>query len=80
MKLDSREPNYPLSEMWDKHRFDVKLVNPANKRKYTVLVVGTGLAGASAGASLAALGYNVKNFCIQDSARQSTQYSCTGRY
>ena len=78
MKLDSREPNYPLSEMWDKHRFDVKLVNPANKRKYTVLVVGTGLAGASASASLAALGYNVKSFCIQDSARRAHSIAAQG--
>ncbi len=78
MKLDSREPNYPLSEMWDKHRFDVKLVNPANKRKYTILVVGTGLAGASAGASLAALGYNVKSFCIQDSARRAHSIAAQG--
>ena len=78
MKLDSREPNYPLSEMWDKHRFDVKLVNPSNKRKYTVLVVGTGLAGASAGASLAALGYDVKNFCIQDSARRAHSIAAQG--
>ena len=67
MKLESHVPTGPLADKWDRHRFDMKLVNPANKRKYTVLVVGTGLAGASAAASLAELGYNVHTFCFQDS-------------
>ncbi len=59
MNLDPKIPPGPLAEKWDKHRFDMKLVNPANKRKYRILVVGTGLAGASAAASLAELGYRV---------------------
>jgi hypothetical protein len=62
MTLNSKAPEGPLAEKWDKHKFNVKLVNPANKRKYDVIVVGTGLAGASAAASLAELGYNVKAF------------------
>ena len=78
MSLDSKVPGGPISEKWDKHRFDVKLVNPANKRKYTILIVGTGLAGASAGASLAALGYNVCIFCIQDSARRAHSIAAQG--
>ena len=61
--LNSKAPEGPLAEKWSKHKFNLKLVNPANKRKYTIIVVGTGLAGASAAASLAELGYNVKTFC-----------------
>src|SRR5580765_5529099 len=71
MKLESKIPEGPLAEKWTKHKFNLKLVNPANKRKYDVIVVGTGLAGASAAASLAELGYNVKTFCFQDSPRRA---------
>lgn len=78
MRLDSKVPGGPIQERWDKHRFDGKLVNPANKRKYTVLVVGTGLAGASAAASLAELGYNVLSFCIQDSPRRAHSIAAQG--
>lgn len=78
MELNSNVPDGPINKKWDNHRFDVKLVNPANKRKYTVLVVGTGLAGASAAATLAELGYNVKNFCIQDSPRRAHSIAAQG--
>ncbi len=78
MILDSKIPDGPLGEKWSKHKFDLKLVNPANKRKYTVIVVGTGLAGASAAASLAELGYNVKAFCYQDSARRAHSIAAQG--
>jgi len=78
MKLESKIPTGPLTEKWDKHRFEMKLVNPANKRKYSVIVVGTGLAGASAAASLAELGYNVKAFCFQDSARRAHSIGAQG--
>lgn len=78
MKLDSKIPDGPIAEKWDRHKFHLKLVNPANKRKYTVLVVGTGLAGASASASLAELGYNVKTFCIQDSPRRAHSIAAQG--
>jgi len=71
MHLDAKIPSGPLAEKWDRHRFELKLVNPANKRKYTIIVVGTGLAGGSAAASLGELGYYVKNFCIQDSPRRA---------
>ena len=67
MVLDSKVPGGPLAEKWDRHRFESKLVNPANRRKYTVIIVGTGLAGAAAASSLGELGYNVLSFCIQDS-------------
>ncbi len=78
MKLDAKIPEGPLAEKWSKHKFNLKLVNPANKRKYTVIVVGTGLAGASAAASLAALGYNVKAFCYQDSPRRAHSIAAQG--
>lgn len=78
MKLQSNIPSGPLEEKWDRHLRDIKLVAPNNKRKYTVLVVGTGLAGASAAASLAELGYNVKVFCIQDSARRAHSIAAQG--
>lgn len=78
MHLDSKIPAGPLSEKWDKHRFDLKLVNPANKKKFDIIVVGTGLAGASASASLAELGYNVKTFCIQDSPRRAHSIAAQG--
>lgn len=77
-KLDPKIPEGPLSQKWDKHRFDSKLVNPANKRKYSVIVVGTGLAGASAAATLAELGYNVSSFCIQDSSRRAHSIAAQG--
>ena len=70
MKLDSRIPSGPIEKKWDQCKFDMKLVNPANKRKYRVIVVGTGLAGGSAAATLAELGYNVECFCFQDSPRR----------
>jgi succinate dehydrogenase / fumarate reductase flavoprotein subunit len=76
--LNSRVPDGPLQQKWDKHRFDLKLVNPANKRKFTVIVVGTGLAGGSAAASLAELGYNVKAFCFQDSPRRAHSIAAQG--
>ena len=66
MELNAKTPAGPIEQKWDLHRFEVKLVNPANKRKYTVIVVGSGLAGGSAAASLSELGYNVKCFCFQD--------------
>src|SRR3546814_8892664 len=78
MKLESKIPDGPLAEKWSKHKFNMKLVNPANKRKYEVIVVGTGLAGASAAASLAELGYNVKAFCFQDSARRAHSIAAQG--
>ena len=78
MILDGKCPSGPLKDKWDNHRRDLKLVNPANKRKYTVLVVGTGLAGASAAASLAELGYNVEAFCYQDSPRRAHSIAAQG--
>ncbi|WP_017731484.1 fumarate reductase/succinate dehydrogenase flavoprotein subunit [Nafulsella turpanensis] len=78
MKLDSKIPEGPLAEKWTKHKFNVKLVNPANKRKYEIIVVGTGLAGASAAASLAELGYNVKAFCFHDSPRRAHSIAAQG--
>ncbi|MBX7124878.1 MAG: fumarate reductase/succinate dehydrogenase flavoprotein subunit [Cyclobacteriaceae bacterium] len=78
MNLDSKIPAGPLNEKWSKHKFNLKLVNPANKRKYDVIVVGTGLAGASAAASLGELGYNVKAFCFQDSPRRAHSIAAQG--
>lgn len=78
MILDSKIPGGPISEKWTRHKFELKLVNPANKRKFTVIVVGTGLAGASAAASLGELGYNVKSFCIQDSPRRAHSIAAQG--
>jgi succinate dehydrogenase / fumarate reductase flavoprotein subunit len=78
MKLESKIPEGPLAEKWEKHKFNVKLVNPANKRKYDVIVVGTGLAGASAAASLAELGYNVKAFSFHDSPRRAHSIAAQG--
>jgi succinate dehydrogenase / fumarate reductase, flavoprotein subunit len=77
-KLNSNIPEGPLADKWTKHKFNLKLVNPANKRKYDIIVVGTGLAGASAAASLAELGYNVKAFCFQDSARRAHSIAAQG--
>jgi succinate dehydrogenase / fumarate reductase, flavoprotein subunit len=76
--LNSKAPAGPLAEKWDKHKFNLKLVNPANKRKYDIIVIGTGLAGASAAASLAELGYNVKTFCFQDSPRRAHSIAAQG--
>lgn len=78
MELFSKAPEGPLAEKWDKHKFNVKLVNPANKRKYDVIVVGTGLAGAAAAASLAELGYNVKAFTYHDSPRRAHSIAAQG--
>ncbi|MCC6964059.1 MAG: fumarate reductase/succinate dehydrogenase flavoprotein subunit [candidate division Zixibacteria bacterium] len=76
--LDAKTPSGPLEKKWDKHKFDLKLVNPANKRKYSVIVVGTGLAGGSAAASLAELGYKVTAFCYQDSPRRAHSIAAQG--
>jgi len=78
MLLDGKVPTGPLAEKWDRHRFELKLVNPANKRKFDIIVVGTGLAGGSAAASLAELGYNVKVFCFQDSPRRAHSIAAQG--
>lgn len=77
-RLESKCPAGPIAERWDRHRFDLKLVNPANKRKFDIIVVGTGLAGASAAAALAELGYSVKAFCIQDSPRRAHSIAAQG--
>lgn len=76
--LDSKIPDYPMEEMWDRHKNDMKLVNPSNKRKYTVIVVGSGLAGASAAATMAQLGYNVKVFTYHDSPRRAHSIAAQG--
>ena len=78
MKLDAKIPSGPLASKWVRHRSEVKLVNPANKRKLSVIVVGTGLAGASAAASLAELGFAVKAFCFQDSPRRAHSIAAQG--
>jgi succinate dehydrogenase / fumarate reductase flavoprotein subunit len=78
IKLDSKVPSGPLDQKWNKHKFESKLINPANKRKYKIMVVGTGLAGASAAASLAELGYEVTTFCIQDSPRRAHSIAAQG--
>lgn len=78
MELNAAIPPGPLSEKWDNHRFGSKLVNPANRRKYKVIVVGTGLAGASAAATLSELGYNVETFCISDSPRRAHSIAAQG--
>ncbi len=78
MKLDSKVPSGPLAEKWDIHKNNLKLVSPKNKRKFSVIVVGTGLAGASAAASLGELGYRVTSFCIQDSPRRAHSIAAQG--
>jgi succinate dehydrogenase / fumarate reductase, flavoprotein subunit len=78
MVLDSKVPAGPLADKWDRHKFQSRLVSPANRRKYTILVVGTGLAGASAASSLGELGYNVKSFCIHDSPRRAHSIAAQG--
>jgi succinate dehydrogenase / fumarate reductase, flavoprotein subunit len=78
MLLNPNIPTGPLSEKWDSCRFSSKLVSPANRRKYEIIVVGTGLAGASAAATLGELGYNVKAFCLQDSPRRAHSIAAQG--
>jgi succinate dehydrogenase / fumarate reductase, flavoprotein subunit len=78
MELNSRIPSGPIEQAWDKTKFDLKLVNPANKRKHTIIVVGSGLAGASAAATLGELGYNVRCFCFQDSPRRAHSIAAQG--
>ncbi|MDQ2666049.1 MAG: FAD-binding protein, partial [Gemmatimonadota bacterium] len=78
LELNARVPGGALAEKWDKHKFDVKLVSPANKRKYTVIVVGSGLAGASAAATFSELGYNVRCYCYQDSPRRAHSIAAQG--
>ncbi|HLH34089.1 MAG TPA: fumarate reductase/succinate dehydrogenase flavoprotein subunit [Alloacidobacterium sp.] len=78
MKLDSRTPSGPIEQAWDKTKFELKLVNPANKRKHTIIVVGSGLAGASAAATLGELGYNIRCFCFQDSPRRAHSIAAQG--
>ncbi|MBE9561589.1 MAG: fumarate reductase/succinate dehydrogenase flavoprotein subunit, partial [Proteobacteria bacterium] len=78
MKLDAKIPDGPIVNKWTKHKFDLKLINPANKRKYDIIVVGTGLAGSSAAATLAELGYNIKSFCFQDSPRRAHSVAAQG--
>jgi succinate dehydrogenase / fumarate reductase flavoprotein subunit len=78
MMLNSKVPSGPLAGKWDQHKFEMKLVNPANKRKYSVIVVGSGLAGASAAATMAELGYNVSCFCFQDSPRRAHSIAAQG--
>jgi len=76
--LDAGIPSGPIEGKWEKHKFEMKLINPANKRKFTIIMVGTGLAGASAAASMGELGYNVKSFCYQDSARRAHSVAAQG--
>src|SRR6478672_808292 len=78
MPLDSKSPTGPIETRWDRQRFSLKLVNPANKRKHTIIVVGSGLAGGAAAATLAELGYNVKCFCFQDSPRRAHSIAAQG--
>ncbi len=78
MELNSKSPSGPIETRWERHRFNLKLVNPSNKRKYTIIVVGSGLAGGSAAASLAELGYNVHCFCFQDSPRRAHSIAAQG--
>src|SRR6187397_2718800 len=78
LELNARIPAGPLADKWDKHRFEMKLVNPANKRKYTIIVVGSGLAGGSAAATLSELGYNVRCYCYQDSPRRAHSIAAQG--
>src|SRR6516162_7446904 len=78
MKLDARVPPGPIEQKWGKAKFEMKLVNPANKRKYSVIIVGTGLAGGSAAATLGELGYNIKAFCYQDSPRRAHSIAAQG--
>ena len=76
--MKSNEPNGPLRDKWTNHKFSMNLVNPANKRKYNVIVVGTGLAGATASATLAELGYNVLAFSYHESPRRAHSIAAQG--
>src|ERR1043166_2893356 len=78
MQLNSKLPSGPIERAWETRKFEMKLVNPANKRKYSIIVVGSGLAGGSAAATLAELGYNVKCFCFQDSPRRAHSIAAQG--
>src|ERR1700724_3213140 len=78
MTLDSRVPTGPIETSWERTRFDLKLVNPANKRKHSLIVVGSGLAGGAGGATVGELGYNVKCFCFQDSPRRAHSIAAQG--
>src|SRR5256714_13477790 len=78
MELESQSPDGPIETRWERHRFHLKLVNPANKRKYTIIVVGSGLAGGSAAASVSELGYRVNAFCFQDSPRRAHSIAAQG--
>src|ERR1700751_3143765 len=78
MPLESKSPTGPIETRWDRHRFSLKLVNPANKRKHTIIVVGSGLAGGAAAATLGELGYNVDCFCFQDSPRRAHSIAAQG--
>src|SRR4051812_38825847 len=78
MKLDANIPSGPIETKWERHKFDLKLVNPANKRKHSLIVVGSGLAGGAAAASLAELGYDVQCFCFQDSPRRAHSIAAQG--
>src|SRR4030088_860722 len=78
MQLNSKLPSGPIETAWDRRKFEMKLVNPANKRKYSIIVVGSGLAGGSAAATLAELGYNVRCYCYQDSPRRAHSIAAQG--
>ncbi|MBI2537635.1 MAG: FAD-binding protein, partial [Gemmatimonadetes bacterium] len=78
MELRANVPDGPIEQKWDRHRVELKLVNPANKRKYALIMVGSGLAGASGAATLAELGYDVKCFCYQDSPRRAHSIAAQG--
>ncbi|MCX6550414.1 MAG: FAD-binding protein, partial [Acidobacteria bacterium] len=77
-QIDARIPSGQMPDKWDKYRFEAKLVNPANRRKFTVIIVGTGLAGGAAAATLGEAGYNVLSFCIQDSPRRAHSIAAQG--
>ncbi|MEE4265161.1 MAG: fumarate reductase/succinate dehydrogenase flavoprotein subunit [Desulfobacteraceae bacterium] len=77
-QLDGKIPDGPIAEKWGRHQIELKLINPANRRRYTIIVVGTGLAGSAASASLAEMGYHVKTFCIQDSPRRAHSIAAQG--
>jgi len=78
MKLESNAPSGPIEKRWESHKFSMKLVNPANKRKFKIIMVGTGLAGGAGAASLADLGYDVEAFCYQDSPRRAHSIAAQG--
>ena len=78
LHLENNIPGGPLAEKWDRHRMELKLINPANRRRFHIIVVGSGLAGASASATLGELGYNVKTLCIQDSPRRAHSIAAQG--